>query len=216
MNTKLFFQVSAITFLAACNNPADNTKIKHPEVGNICEIVSTEKIKQAINSGSQQPIMLNIYPGKLTNDNSKDDFELLVLFHDSTSNQQVNLNGDPKRDVNNLLLNYVNFMYETNQPENKLAYGYYLTVDSLFAFSTQQLNVCVKPMNLTTWVCSDEEMEEPDSAGKCPPDCCPEILSRSTNPPQGVTTPETGIGGLLYSSFMKRTIADVYRKEKTQ
>lgn len=186
-----------------------------PTPANVCAIVDAEKIRTALTQSGQKEVLLGIYPIKRSVDSKGQDFELAIVFQDTAGNRIMLPGEESQAEHERMISNYISFLHSNNIAEEKIARGFYFQFDSLKAFSITKFNVCTEPQTAYMWSCNDEEMEYPtDSAGKCPPDCCPKPLTRIASRTAGVCPPDCAVANLLYKPYMEKIIADLYKPAK--
>ena len=220
MNMKSAVVPLALCIAFACNDnqskigPAEPTEPSKP-LANLCTIIDAGKIRTALTQSGQKQVVLGIYPVKRTNDSKSQDFELAIVFQD-TAGHRITLPGEESQaEHERMITNYVSFLYSNNVAEDKIARGFYFRFDSVKAFSITKFNVCTEPQTLYMWSCNDGEMDPgQDSAGKCPPDCCPKPLARIAGRTAGACPPDCAEANLLYKPYMEKTIADIYKPIK--
>ena len=219
-----FMILSGWLLFANCTNVSGSNVFKEKGSGydankyKACTLIKSKDIKAAINKSKAKKVILNIYAVKLSNNSTKKDFDLRVVYQDAADrSKSINSKTDKK------LLEvqsgwYAGFLKENNVPAGKIPFGYYIEIDTTFLKNSMGLNICLVPGQDVVYYQllssktgeSGENSAEEDSTCKCPPDCCQYNILASDS--TGKCPPDC-TEYLLYKTIVKSAIDKKYRNQ---
>lgn len=188
--------------------PADTVK----DNSTVCKTINSQEIRNVILKSKSQKIILNIYPVKLSNVGDENQFDLNFIYQDvSEKNKKIGPRPDYKlfQTQSNW---YIRFLKDKNVSRNNIPHGYFLTIDTAFLSNTTGISFCINPgkdQTMNYYVVSLQEIKQPDSTGKCPPDCYRNVITRYDS--TGKCPPDCP--SLLYSTTVKSLIEKNFRNK---
>ena len=186
-----------------------------PEKDNkVYKNVTAKEISDALAKSKTNKVILNIYPVKLSDDPQKNDFDIALVYQDA-SDPGINLGSivDIKT-FENKSANFVNYLKTKKTPQDKVAWGYYIELDSTSVQESKGLSISVlAEKNQVAWcnIRYTKTTVPTDTAiGKCPPQCCTSYTTFSDST-IGRCPPMCPAGELYMGKIMKMVIIKVYR-----
>ncbi|MDP4261152.1 MAG: hypothetical protein Q8941_01360 [Bacteroidota bacterium] len=223
--------LAGLTFLSGCffllscissekNSAHSGEKKRDDSNGDtrIFKIIKAAEIKEALLKSKGKKILLNIYPVKHSNNMGKNDLDLLIFYQDE--NGLKNLSGKINSKAFEIQSGwYVGFLKSKNVPGNKIPPGYHIKIDSAFIHNAGGISISVLPMQAQMEYCilPGEKpvfalsLGDPDSTGKCPPDCCSLLDMARGMDSTGKCPPDCPPYALLLDNTMKTIITRQYK-----
>lgn len=178
----------------------------------ICKTLNSQAIRNAILKSKSKKIVLNIYPVKLSDDSNEKKFDLNFIFQDGWAKNKK-IGPKPNYKLFQAQSNwYIRFLKNKNVAPGKIPHGYFLTIDTAFLNNAAGISFCINPgkdQNMNYYVVSSQQIQLPDSIGKCPPDCPKNTVLRYDS--TGKCPPECP--SLFYSTTVKSLIDKNFGKK---
>lgn len=163
----------------------------------ITKSIDFSTLQRAIKKAGDEPLVIEVYPVKMSDDASKKDFDALLVLRD---NKNVVY---PERSVNtgefnSLATHYVDYYRKQDAKQESFPWGYRIVVDKAQVTGNGKLTMTLTPPQRTVMLQYGRTPVAPcDSCAKCPPQC------------SGGTTSQT----LLMATRMEKVVKTSYIKK---